>query len=71
MQQRPEGLVGRGIEGHQRGVRVGRESLQHREATLVEGLTGRAYSLIGAAQVVRNRGSQLGLGTGKEALPTR
>ena len=68
VQQRPEGFADPSIANGRGGVRSGREGLQHREAALVEGMNRVADGLIGAAQVVRNRGSRLALGTGEEDL---
>ena len=68
MQQRPQGLAGPCIEDGRRGVRARREGLQHCEPTLVEGMNRVAHGLIGAAQVVRNGGGGLALGTGEEDL---
>jgi hypothetical protein len=42
--------------------------LQHREAALVKRMNGVAHRLIGAAQVVCNRGGRLGFDTGEENL---
>jgi hypothetical protein len=68
VQQRPEGFADSCIENGRGGVRSGRKGLQHCEAALVEGMNRAAHGLIGAAQVVRNRGGRLALGTGQEDL---
>jgi hypothetical protein len=49
-------------------MRARREGLQHREAALMKRVNGVAYGLIGAAQLARNRGRRLPLGTGEEDL---
>jgi len=68
MQQRPERVASPSIEEGRRGVRSGGAGLQRRETTLMEGMQDVAHRLIGTAQVARNHGSGLALGTGQQDL---
>jgi hypothetical protein len=68
VQQGAEGLAGPRIENSCYGVRSRGEGLQHREAAVVKRMNGIADGLLGAPQVVRNRGGRLALGTGEEDL---
>ena len=68
VQQRPQGLADPRGENRRRGMWARREGLQHREAALMKRMKGVADSLIGAAQLSRNRGRRVPLGTGEEDL---
>ena len=60
VQQRPQGLAGASVEDGRDGVGAGRLRLQRGETALVERMQRVADRLLGAAQVVRNRGGRPG-----------